>query len=153
VPVPFLVVAPQQKFQFSVAKRPRSAIDLHEVVSELKNALASLGAGAKTAVGYGIMHALSAEETAQKEAADLIAARRCEWVDMTITTLKNENNSKEDEVLRDKKLAEAWRKISDSKLKERALQDIKTRWEARGWWQSPPGKAARQAKQIYEGKA
>jgi len=55
IPLPFLVVAPGQSFQFSVATRPHSNIDLGDVVKELKLALACLGAGAKTAVGYGRM--------------------------------------------------------------------------------------------------
>ncbi|MHB8474073.1 MAG: type III-B CRISPR module RAMP protein Cmr6 [Gammaproteobacteria bacterium] len=55
VPVPFLVVAPGQAFQFSVATRPGSGIVVDDVVKELKSALASLGAGAKTAAGYGRM--------------------------------------------------------------------------------------------------
>jgi CRISPR-associated protein Cmr6 len=56
VPVPFLVVAPGQSFLFSVAARPGSTIDLDSsVLKELKKALESLGAGAKTAAGYGRM--------------------------------------------------------------------------------------------------
>jgi CRISPR-associated protein Cmr6 len=53
VPVFFLVVAPGQMFQFSVAKRPKSDIDVDDVMKELEQALTYLGAGAKTAVGYG----------------------------------------------------------------------------------------------------
>lgn len=58
VPVPFLVVAAGQSFQFAVAKRnteEAGKIDLDEVVKELTNALQWLGAGAKTAAGYGRM--------------------------------------------------------------------------------------------------
>jgi CRISPR-associated protein Cmr6 len=54
VPVPFLVVAPGQAFQFSVATRHGSNILIGDVVKEMKSALTYLGAGAKTAVGYGI---------------------------------------------------------------------------------------------------
>lgn len=71
VPVPFLVVDKNQPFQFSLACRPTGSaksIDLDEVTRELENALAYLGAGAKTAAGYGRMspprhHALKTAET------------------------------------------------------------------------------------------
>lgn len=55
VPVPFLTVAPEQSFLFSVALRPGCNIDLVNVLKELKNALELLGVGAKTAAGYGRM--------------------------------------------------------------------------------------------------
>ena len=34
---------------------------------------------------------------------------------------------------------------------ENALRDIRARWEEKGWWQHPPGKAARKAREIYGG--
>ncbi len=55
VPVPFLVVR-QATFLFSVAPRVPSLVkQLDPVVSALERALLELGAGAKTAVGYGHM--------------------------------------------------------------------------------------------------
>ncbi len=53
VPIPFLVVDKGASFQFAVAKRAGSKIDLSEVIGALSDALQWLGAGAKTAVGYG----------------------------------------------------------------------------------------------------
>jgi len=53
VPVPFLVVDKGQSFQFSVAKTTGSSIVLSEVVESLTEALQWIGAGAKTAAGYG----------------------------------------------------------------------------------------------------
>ena len=53
VPVPFLVVEKGASFQFAVSKRAGSAIDLSEVIQVLGDALQWLGAGAKTAAGYG----------------------------------------------------------------------------------------------------
>ncbi len=52
VPVPFLVVD-KASFQFAVSKRTGSDIQLKEVTEALAQALEWLGAGAKTAVGYG----------------------------------------------------------------------------------------------------
>jgi len=53
VPIPFLAVAPNQSFQFAIARRPVSIIPIIDVVNELIDALENLGAGAKTAAGYG----------------------------------------------------------------------------------------------------
>ena len=61
-----------------------------------------------------------------------------------------ENHANEDEVLRGKGLAKAWQALEDEVLKQQALKDIRARWERHDWWDEPPGKAARQAKQIYE---
>lgn len=55
VPVFFLTVAPDQSFLFSVAARSGCGIDLVSVLEELISALEYLGAGAKTAAGYGRM--------------------------------------------------------------------------------------------------
>ena len=54
VPLPFLVVAAGTTFQFAIAPRiPEGEEHLEPVADWLKNALQWLGAGAKTAVGYG----------------------------------------------------------------------------------------------------
>ena len=54
-PIPFLVVDKGEPFQFAVARRAESEIDLETVTNLLANALQQLGAGAKTATGYGRM--------------------------------------------------------------------------------------------------
>jgi len=53
VPIPFLVVDKGQSFQFCLAKRAGSKVNLADVSQALTDALQWLGAGAKTAVGYG----------------------------------------------------------------------------------------------------
>lgn len=79
VPVPFLVVDKGQSFQFAVGKRIDSNINIEEVSKALTDALQWLGAGAKTAAGYGrfsedekagIMRAkeMQAKQAQQKEA-------------------------------------------------------------------------------------
>jgi CRISPR-associated protein Cmr6 len=61
-PIFFLAVAPGQSFEFALAPRPaaycageetQAATDLAEGIRLLQEALATIGAGAKTAVGYG----------------------------------------------------------------------------------------------------
>ncbi len=68
VPVPFLVVDKGAAFQFGVAKRVGSDIDLSEVVEALSAALQWLGAGAKTAAGYGRM--ITEDEYQKKQEAE-----------------------------------------------------------------------------------
>ncbi len=74
VPVPFLVVDKGALFQFAVAKRADSDIQLKEVTDALSNALQWLGAGAKTAAGYGRMitekEYQKKQEAAQKQAQE-----------------------------------------------------------------------------------
>ncbi|HHW44415.1 type III-B CRISPR module RAMP protein Cmr6 [Desulfofundulus thermobenzoicus] len=57
VPIPFLTVAPGQPFLFAIApRRPECSQDRRDCVLALEwleEALAGIGAGAKTAVGYG----------------------------------------------------------------------------------------------------
>lgn len=54
VPIPFLTVAREQSFLFSFAPRKTAREEELQLVKEwLKEALAWIGAGAKTAVGYG----------------------------------------------------------------------------------------------------
>ncbi|MDQ7012058.1 MAG: type III-B CRISPR module RAMP protein Cmr6, partial [Mariprofundaceae bacterium] len=55
VPVPFLVVDKGASFQFAIGKQVDSDIDIKEVLEALTDALQWLGAGAKTAAGYGRM--------------------------------------------------------------------------------------------------
>ena len=77
VPVPFLVVRKGVKFQWAIAPRqsgePSTAARRQEAVKralqELKNALEWVGAGAKTAVGYGRLVDVAAEEVQRAQAS------------------------------------------------------------------------------------
>ena len=81
VPVPFLVVKRNTPFRFLIAPRlignaehdTQAKLDVVQAMKELKEALEWLGAGAKTAAGYGRMVDREAEK-AQKAAAGLAAA-------------------------------------------------------------------------------
>lgn len=53
VPIPFLVVDKGASFQFCIANRADSDIEIEKVITALIEALQWLGAGAKTAAGYG----------------------------------------------------------------------------------------------------
>lgn len=74
VPVPFLVVK-EAKLLFGMApRRPEFAVELPRVFAALKQALDWLGAGAKTAAGYGRMMEDAARLTSLSEAAAKAAA-------------------------------------------------------------------------------
>lgn len=83
VPVPFLVVK-SARLQFGVAPRPgQSCEGLEDVMQALEQALAWLGAGAKTAVGYG--HFTSTESSTSNGAdAATIATGTETWKDALI---------------------------------------------------------------------
>lgn len=76
VPVPFLVVK-QAEFKFMIAPRltgnaqmdAQSRLDAKAAMTELAQALEWIGAGAKTAAGYGRMRRVGAEQAAALEQA------------------------------------------------------------------------------------
>lgn len=72
------------------------------------------------------------------------------WVTKTVDALMKKNNAKEEDTLRGKGLAQAWAAIDDPTLKAKTLASIKAAWEARGWWDTPQGGAAKKARAIYE---
>jgi CRISPR-associated protein Cmr6 len=67
-PIPFLVVDKGQPFQFAVARRKGYEIALNDVIDTLAEALQRIGAGAKTAAGYGCFSEdMQAKTTREKE--------------------------------------------------------------------------------------
>lgn len=165
IPITFLTVPPGSRFRFHVVcdtgrlerlasellaeeeGRPRWQVRLE---AAFRHAFDWLGFGAKTAVGYGAMQMLSPEEIEAEERAESARSLRCKWVDDALQRLARENHTEEEQILRGKRLAECWRALEDAPLKEKALRDIRARWEEKGWWRHPPGKAARKARDIYE---
>lgn len=137
-PVPNAQVAVQGEFLF-VIEGPDDWLDLTEQM--LIAALSTQGIGAKTRAGYGLFGATpSADQTA-----------RCEWVDDTIGDLSHANPALENVTLRSRELAEAWSEIHDATLKRAAFDDIRTRWQGNGWWETPPEEpSALRAKEIYD---
>jgi len=96
VPVPFLVVSKGVKFQFAIAPRltGQSAADASArqnvtlAMKELQNALEWVGAGAKTAVGYGRMVDTTAEQerASAKSLKDAgIASGQETWPEATVS--------------------------------------------------------------------
>ena len=104
-------------------------------------ALSNRGIGAKTRTGYGLFDPLP-----EKPAGPV-----CAWVDQTIERLALQNRASKDDTLRGKGLAAAWAALTDPAHKAEALEDIRSRWQAEGWWDDPPGKSAKQARATYDG--
>ena len=147
-PISFLTVPPGSSFVFHVrCDHPRLSRFAPELAKDgqwrtlleaaFKHAFEWLGFGAKTAVGYG---ALVRELRA--------LAQSCPWVDETIEELMDQNTASEDDTLRGRRLAQRWAKIEDPDVKQAALEEIRRRWKAEGWWDDPPGRA-KKARDIY----
>jgi CRISPR-associated protein Cmr6 len=157
-PVPFLAVPAGSAFRFVVTFEPAlwpkdlpPPTDWKALLGRIfERAFDWLGFGAKTAVGYGAMEKLRDEEIAAAKAAARQAALRCDWVDTTLRELAAKNRASESDTLRGRALAEAWSALPDPGLKARALADIRARWQREGWWDSPPGGAAKKARTIYD---
>jgi CRISPR-associated protein Cmr6 len=135
-PIPNAQIAVQGHFLFVLEGEPAWR-DLAEQM--LLAALSQRGIGAKTRTGYGLF-----------DPAPLTPAGPvCAWVDETIASLALKNKASEDDTLRGKGLAEEWQKIEDPELKAAALADIRSRLEAKDWWDAPQGRSAKAAKKIY----
>lgn len=148
VPIPFLVTAARTRFLFSIIPCDGVTEDDLALVSEwLQDALAWAGGGAKTAVGYGRFFVIRESDTE----TDSDVARRPgqAWVENKIAELSARPGVTPDQALRGTALAEAWSSIEDLSLKQAALDDIRGRWEKKGWWDNPSGRAAKKAKTIY----
>lgn len=81
IPIPFLTVAAGTTFQFAIVPRTQlDKNDVHTVLKWLEKALLELGAGAKTAVGYGrfVPDTKAAEDMKKTEEAAAKASREAE---------------------------------------------------------------------------
>lgn len=138
-PIPNAQIGVQGRFLFVLEGPPERFgwLDLAEKM--LITALSERGIGAKTRTGYGLFD----------PQPKIPAGPVCAWVDDTLARLAQQNRTKPDEVLRSKGLAAEWAALTDPALKAEALEDIRSRWQAQGWWDDPPGKSAKQARAIY----
>jgi CRISPR-associated protein Cmr6 len=137
-PVPNAQIAVRGRFLF-VLEGEQAWRDL--AAQMLTAALSERGIGAKTRTGYGLF-----ESTPKAPAGPV-----CAWVDETIARLSQQNKASADDTLRGKGLAEAWQQLEDAERKQAALDDIRSRLQAKDWWDAPQGKSAKQAKKIYTG--
>lgn len=138
-PIPNAQIAVRGHFLF-VLEGPAAWLPL--AAEMLTAALTETGIGAKTRAGYGLFRAPDPEPEGGR-------VERCPWVDDTIAALMKQHKAKEDDTLRGKGLAGKWQAIADPNLKAQALADIQARWQTKGWWDDPQGRAACQAKATY----
>ncbi len=137
-PIPNAQIAVRGRFLF-VLEGPPAWLDLAEQM--LIAALSGRGIGAKTRTGYGLFD----------PEPQIPVMPTCAWVDETIARLAEKIHTKPEEVVRGRPLATAWAELEDASLKAEALADIRSRWEKEGWWDDPRGKAAKKARQLYDG--
>ncbi len=96
-----------------------------------------------------IPYQLIAEKIEKKMQVQQAKANRSAWVEQKIQHFMQKNRCTEQDALRGKALAFAWQELEEGEIKTNALADIKMRWQEKDWWESPNGKSAKKAKEIY----
>ncbi len=151
IPVFFLAVAPGQPFRFALAPRPGAASDdpasdLATGVQLLKDALLTIGAGGKTAVGYGQM-------ICEQKINERVRQKAEKWLTTTMKKLRENRDfqGQPEENLWKKALAEKWQ-FSPSEIKPILREMIQNSWKNLGInWNQPEGKSAQKAKRLFDG--
>lgn len=141
IPIPFLTVDSSQEFLFSlIPRRPDhklDEVDCTRVEEWLVQALKYIGAGAKTATGYGRFEQFvpSYPKTAGVDWLESHARSR----DITVDDLAKSTRV----------LAESWVSIDDLKLKNEVFSEIKELYQRLKWWDDAPSKGARRIISEY----
>ncbi|MBK8536340.1 MAG: hypothetical protein IPL59_15150 [Candidatus Competibacteraceae bacterium] len=63
------------------------------------------------------------------------------WVESQLAQIQQAHRCPADEALRGQALGQAWQALADPMLKAAALAAIRARWQTKGWWDQPSGKA------------
>ncbi|MDP8170530.1 type III-B CRISPR module RAMP protein Cmr6 [Pasteurella skyensis] len=122
-PIPFLAVK-EAKFLFTIAKRPKSDIDIEDVFKCLDQALMYCGAGAKTQTGYGVM-SFSKEET--KSLTEIIDTAKKQAEESKKLAEAKANASELQAKLLDDIVQNHWRDVND-KAKQHFTDSLKSEW-------------------------
>lgn len=138
VPIPFLAVAEGQEFLFGVIPRKEATQDCEKVIGWLKEALQEIGAGAKTAVGYGRFAFI-------EEVAPATPAR--EWLEKLAANQGTSVEKLAKEMHR--VLADEWARVGDEDLKKMVLQEIKRIYHTMGVWEKPHSKGMEKTLDRY----
>jgi len=146
VPIPFLAVAEGQEFLFGVVPRKNASEDCEKAIGWMKEALEVIGAGAKTAVGYGRFACLEAGTPEEAAPGPKTAGR--EWLEnlsakqrTSVAKLAEESPNV---------LADEWDGIEDKDLKMMALREIKRIYQSMGLWEDPPSKRMKKTLKRYK---
>ncbi len=133
IPIPFLVVDSDQKFIFGLMPRnpdnPQDTDDCKTAGNWLREALENIGAGAKTAVGYGRFKGFVMESSEEK------------WLANTTRDIAKSQNITADEVFRNTPniLKEKWINIQDGVLKKAVGNRIIEKYTELNMWDTPIG--------------
>jgi len=96
-----------------------------------------------------IPYQLIAEKIEKKIQVQKDKANRSAWVEQKIQHLMQQNRCSEQDALRGKALAMDWQELEEGEIKTNALADIKAQWQEKDWWDTPTGRSAKKAKEIY----
>lgn len=147
-PIPFLAVDGEQEFQFAILPRHWSnSEDKHgvELVGRwLEAVLCNLGAGAKTASGYGLMQS-------RKNLQEEILQRANQWLDDTLEKLRKEFKGQSEENLWKKTLSEEWL-LAPPSIRTEVRKLIKQKWKIvlKIDWDRPEGGSAIKARRNFD---
>ncbi len=155
-PIPFMVVKENQRFQIGIFPRKQNDHeDCEKLYSMLKEAFEYLGVGAKTAVGYGRFE-LEMAKSPEKE-----------WIINTAREIEEEHNLLDKKIEKFAKkfdvepevmavvngapmmLAERWKELEESELKENVRHEIVKILKKTGLWKKKRT-ALKNARSIYE---
>lgn len=75
------------------------------------------------------------------------------WLDRQLAQIQQAHHCQADDALRGQALAQAWQALDDPALKAAALDELRARWQAKGWWDNPSGKAMKKAVAVYRGES
>ncbi|HOV51314.1 MAG TPA: type III-B CRISPR module RAMP protein Cmr6 [Methanothrix sp.] len=135
IPIPFLAVDAGQEFLFGLIPRTGTK-DCEKTEAWLLEALQCIGAGAKTAVGYGRFEFFEPPNP-EREWLEGLAKSKGKTA---------ENLARESPIV----LKENWDSIKDGPLKRPVLQEIKKIYQQLGWWDDPPAKNTRKIIETYK---
>ncbi len=139
IPIPFMVVAEGQTFQFGLIPRKDADTKDCEIAGKwLAEALLKLGAGAKTAVGYGRFEEKMNPSNVEK------------WIDEKIEpiVMKQKIEMKQALINQAESLAKEWQQIENAAFKEEVRIELEKRYREMKVWDNPTG-GMKKAKRIY----
>lgn len=138
-PIPFLAVDTNQTFHFMITPRTQQNKQDAEICIEwLTDALQYIGAGAKTASGYGYFE---------------IHSLAMDWMERTTQSIcitSKIPDNKKHHVIFENALAKEWQKIEGKKHQKNVFNEIKKQWISEAIWDGEKLTGSRKkARKIY----
>lgn len=138
-PIPFLAVDKNQMLHFVITARNQgNKQDAEKCINWLSDALQYIGAGAKTASGYGYFS---------------IYTLAMKWIEETIESICSENkipDDKKQHVIFENSLAQKWQQIEDKEQQRKVFNEIKKQWIDKNIWEEEKLTGSRKkARKVY----